>query len=36
MSTGQQRRVEGTERLQARYPWVDIVDLYIFLLGFDA
>jgi hypothetical protein len=36
MSAGQESRVEGIEKSQARYPWVDIADLHIFLLGFEA
>lgn len=29
-------RSESTESLSAKYPWVDIVDLRMFLMGFDA
>jgi hypothetical protein len=29
-------RAEGIEKLQATHRWVDIVDLQIFLMGFDA
>jgi hypothetical protein len=36
MNTGQQRRVEGIGKLQASFPWVDIVDLHISLLGFEV
>ncbi len=36
MSAGQKCRVAGIETLQAKYPWVDIVDLHIYLMGFHA
>lgn len=26
----------GIEEIQAKYPWVDTVDLHLFLMGFDA
>jgi hypothetical protein len=29
-------RSAGIEKLQAMYPWVDTVDLELFLRGFDA
>ena len=29
-------RAEGIEKLQATHRWVDIVDLQLFLMGFDA
>lgn len=33
---GTSARVAGIESLQATYPWVDIVDLRIYLEGFEA
>lgn len=31
-----QHRVQGIQRLEATFPWVDFVDRQIFLMGFDA
>jgi hypothetical protein len=33
---GTRARAEGIRSLSAKYPWVDIVHLQIFLMGFDA
>jgi hypothetical protein len=33
---GTRVRIEGIETLQAKYRWLDIVDLRIYLEGFEA